>query len=704
MKQKQNHTPSKNAKASVAEQKPHRPLTEQVKSILSNKYLQLLLLGIVAIVFYVNYDAMFDKKLDMNGDNIHYYSLAKSLHDGTGYSNVMGFEMTPHTHFPPGYSAFISVLMNFTKAGSFIPVKKANGYLLCFSIFLMFYIIKRITNNNVLLAFMAAILFCFQKDLLRWSTIMMSEMLYLFLTAVIILTALILYRKKSFKEYSKLDYAALVLMLLSVAYVYFVRTMGISMILGLVGWLMILVGREALHYWKNRQESEKASVHRGKLFYYGCLVALVLLSFGAAKVSWDIRNKAIGHEKTDYIGDFKMKGGNGEVMSTWSDWTDRIYNNAKAYYAHLMPETILNRPFEQKAPITSSDKMVGFFVFALVVIGFWRLGLSGLLIFCYLAVTFAVLLVWPEQYTSVRYYVVTIPFLLFLFLHGIYNVAYFIFSKTKVDFINKYVSAFAFIPVVLAVLFWLCPNQLKAQGPYRDLAKNSYKKILNDQNCLNFFESLEWCKTNLPDSARTICRKPELFYINTGFKKSVSFPHYAPEDTIINYLNKVNATHVILDNWFKHAYTTIYPAIKKYPEKFKVIHKIADVDTVNHVNPVYIAEYNRDWGYHGQLVDGKKEGEGSYYYQDGRRYVGNYKNDQPDGEGTFYNEDGSVRFKGTWKDGQYWNGKGFAVYGDKKYDGEFRGGRPNGFGVYSDAQGNVLAKGIWKDGALVARQ
>lgn len=710
MKQKQTagqSTSKSNVQTGTAP-KNSRPISETLRNLLNNKYVHLVMLVIIGVTFYINYNGTFDKKLDMNGDNIQYYSLGKSLHDGTGYSNVMGFEVTPHTHFPPGYPAFISVLLNFVKEGSFTPIKEANGWLLCLSIFLLFYIIKNITKNNALLAFTAAILFCVQKDLLRWSTIMMSEMLFLFLTVLIIFTALLLYRKKSFKEFKAWDYAALVVMTLSIAYVYFVRTMGLSLILGLVGWLCGMILYELWRYQKGEKDETSKANFTSKAKYYGCLILLVMLPFGVSKLAWDARNNAIGHGKSDYIGDFHKKGGNGEVMSTLSDWTERIYNNSKSYYLRLMPETVLSQPFDSKEVsqrhATSGEIATGFFVFALVMIGFLGLGAGGFLLFCYLAMTFMVLLVWPEQFTSVRYYVAIVPLLLFLFLHGIYNIVEFILRWVKNHTVQEYKGYIATLCTMAAAFFWLIPTQSKAQLPYQELAKRPYKKFITDQNCLNFFDALDWCKSNIPDSARMVCRKPELYYIHAGFKKSVSFPNYAPEDSVMKYLDKVQASHLILDNWYKHAYTTLYPAIKKYPEKFKVIHQVAEVDTAKKVNPVYIVQYNPDWGYHGELVDGKKEGYGVFNYQDGRKFEGNYVHDIPNGEGSLYDEAGRLQFKGTWKNGQYLDGKGYALYGDKKYTGEYRSGKPNGYGVYSDTLGNVLAKGMWRDGILVQPQ
>lgn len=703
---KQNPKRSSSLKKEVSSSsQPSVPLAERVKGLLSNKYFHIFLLVVISVVFYINYNAIFDRKLDMNGDNIVYYSLGQSLHNGTGYSNITGFEVTPHTHFPPGYPAFISVMLNFMRDGNYTAMKEANGFLLFLSLLMLFYAIKRVAKDNVVVAFSAVLLCCVQKDLLRWSTIMMSEMLFLFLSVVVISVALFLYRRKCFQEYTKWDYMALGAMLLSIAYIYFVRTMGISLILALFGWYLLQALWQGYKYMKAKKEGSSENLpDRKSLTYYACMAVLVMLPFGISKMAWGARNKAIGHEQTDYVTDFKKKGGNGEVMTTFSDWSERVYNNAKSYLTKMMPETVLTKVFEKNDPITGGDIFIGFFVFFLVVFGFFQTGWGGFLIFSYLAITFGVLLFWPEQFTSVRYYVAVVPLILFLFLHGIWNIVSFIVSKVKGRSLKKYAPVVSSLAVLLSLFFWLIPLQSEAQSGYRELAKRPYKQIVADQNFLNYYEAMDWCKENLSDSSRMVCRKPELYYIYSGFKKSTSFPYYAPEDTVISYLNRVNATNIILDNWFKHAYVTLYPAVKKYPEKFKVLHTIGEVDTVNKINPVYIIEYNYKWGFDGKIVDGKKEGPGTYNYQDGRKYVGNFVNDKPDGEGTFYDVKGKIQFQGIWKQGNYRDGKGYALYGDKKYEGEYRNGSPNGYGVYSDTLGKVIAKGIWRNGTLVQPQ
>jgi hypothetical protein len=46
-------------------------------------------------------------------------------------------------------------------------------------------------------------------------------------------------------------------------------------------------------------------------------------------------------------------------------------------------------------------------------------------------------------------------------------------------------------------------------------------------------------------------------------------------------------------------------------------------------------------------------GRGEYTYPDGRRFVGEYKDDQPNGRGKQTSSDGAVLFDGGWNQGEF---------------------------------------------------
>ena len=71
------------------------------------------------------------------------------------------------------------------------------------------------------------------------------------------------------------------------------------------------------------------------------------------------------------------------------------------------------------------------------------------------------------------------------------------------------------------------------------------------------------------------------------------------------------------------------------------------------------------------------EGEGIFEWPDGRKYIGEYKNDKKEGHGVF-----------TWNDGRI-------------YDGNWKNGKQHGEGKFFNPKKNEWKKGIWEDGKRI---
>ena len=99
------------------------------------------MLLIVSFVYNHNYSSMYDKKIDLNGDTIYYYSLGQALSQGEGYTNIISYKKTPHSHFPPGYPWFISKVIKVFP-DNVQTVKKANGFLMYLSVILLFFVVS----------------------------------------------------------------------------------------------------------------------------------------------------------------------------------------------------------------------------------------------------------------------------------------------------------------------------------------------------------------------------------------------------------------------------------------------------------------------------------------------------------------------------------------------------------------------------------
>jgi len=261
-----------------------------------------------------------------------------------------------------------------------------------------------------------------------------------------------------------------------------------------------------------------------------------------------------------------------------------------------------------------------------------------------------------------------------------------------------YVAIISII-VLFVFVFFISPKNIK--GREMQVAEIEALRNTNDPRMNDYIKACEFFK-NFPDTILVITRKPKIFSYYSDNKKAESFPYNSIPDTIISYLKATKATHVILDDRYRYAYLTLYPAVQKYPEKFKVLKAIGINDTVAKRNTTYVMEFNDEWGYYGERVNGQKTGEGYELMQDGRKYVGHFENNNFHGYGTLYDKNGKVLFKGEWQNDILIKGEGELNYSDgRKYIGEFSNNRPEGYGTLYDAQGRVINKGRWRNGVIV---
>ncbi|MFT4072759.1 MAG: hypothetical protein QM654_12660 [Dysgonamonadaceae bacterium] len=566
---------------------PNPGLPEKKTFVISPKTLNFILMAVIAVVFWGTYFSVFDPKLDLNGDNIHYYSLGQSIHAGKGYTNIMSFSESPHTHFPPGYPFFISLIMNFTDSVS--AVKFANGLLFFCSVLLLFSIFKKISGKQWL-SFTACLLISFHGEIQRWATIMMSEMLYLFLTVLMTWIILNLNPETIFqKENRKKTLIKLGLFTVCFGYIYLVRTMGASYMLAV---LLVLAGQTVYYFVKGyKLRSENASWWKNGVAASVVILLLAALSFSSYKLSWDARNRSVGLTKSDYMNDFGGKTGGGK-METTADWTERIKKNFQLYVTEWIPKAVIspNKNVDIEQGTSSSSAWLGGFVLlALILIGALSLK-DKYLIVLYMSVTFAVLMIWQEQYSGLRYFLGVIPFVLFCFLEGLTKtVEYLVRKLTK-----KEPAAFWQYAVCILVPLLLVSNYAQSVNTQHVMAK--YKDWTEAVDVIGpagaeYIAACEWIGKNLPQNAVVASRKPELFYMYSGYRKGQGILRDGKPDEILNYLIKNKVNYIIIDHWYRHAIATIIPlATQYYPYMFKPILQIGG--NYEGMPPTYILQFD----------------------------------------------------------------------------------------------------------------
>jgi len=618
------------------------------------KHVGLIFVIILSVLFFSNYSRIFDEKIDMNGDNIIYYSLGKSINEGSGFTNTMGFTESPHTHFPPGYPYFIAFVMKFFP-NNIMAVKVANGILLFFSMILLFLVLSALCKNY-LIAFTAVAFTVSQYTILRFATIMMSEILFLFFSLLVVLIIIKWKPEKIFANAKKrwLDISILLLMLGSLSYIYFIRTMGLAFILAVIVYYGCVFTQKTWIFFRTKKRAENIdTIKEAKTTWvkYAIVFGLVVIAFIIPKTSWDARNKKVGVTQSNYVENFHRKP-NGQSIQGLSDWGERVSNNVNLYVAKWIPAAVFGYTAYShtgtEIKSTAAEWIKGIFICLLLILGLFKLPKGKLLLFLYLGATMSVLLIWPEQYGGHRYMLAIIPFIIFLFIYGGYSLLAFLsFWLLKKN--NK--KSMKGLVIVSCLIFTLIayPSYSKSiktaaiQAKPKDYVMGTAQPAL-----VEYLDAIRWVKANTIDSTRVSTRKPELFYIYSGGRKSATFPYYAtPEEVITNFTNnKIN--YVIIDRWFRHAYATVIPAVQKYQEKFKIVHQINALE--KDMPPTYVLEFNSEWGYTGEIVDEIRQGKGKFVFQDGRVYTGDFANNMFNGRGTITDTNGNILAKGVWKD------------------------------------------------------
>ena len=116
---------------------------------------------------------------------------------------------------------------------------------------------------------------------------------------------------------------------------------------------------------------------------------------------------------------------------------------------------------------------------------------------------------------------------------------------------------------------------------------------------------------------------------------------------------------------------------------------------INLINTKYITKIYEDGKYEGDFLNGKKEGEGIIYYNNGDKYDGEWVNDNAEGKGIYYQKNGDI-YVGEWKNDKR-EGRGILYTNNGcKYDGEWTSDQKNGKGkIYWD-DGEKF-EGEWKN-------
>lgn len=577
---------------------------------------------LLLIVVFCACSYTFDSKLFLGGDNANYYVLAKSIAAGEGYTNFHMPGAVAANHFPPGYSFLMSLFMRLG-IDSMNAMKILNGILLFLFSLVFFKVSTKLTQNKILSLVVTCIV-VLNKHLLEYSTIMMSEISFLLFSTLTVL----LFLNVREKEY-KLKSIWFILFVLSLTASIYIRTQGITLIFAFIVVALI----------------EK------KFIFLGATLALTLLLLAP----WQVRsNRLGGNSYTKQLMKVNPYKHDSPDMN-FSHWLTRFGKNTKRYVSKEIPTSIFpsievkyNNP-ETGKPFPSKLKnwVVGIGSILLVILGIWYTKKYRWLMYAFFAATLGVLLLWPDVWYGVRFFIPLIPFSILFLVLGIYFLLSLVIKRKET--LNSPKIALAFSILAFA--------HIKPMQKLKEKAENR-----NAPNWENFLKMAEWSNKNLKEDAVICSRKPTLFYVQSKTKVT-SFPSTPNRNEMLDFFDESGVTHVIMEQLgFSQTGRYLYPVIQAENQKFKLVHSLGanlgkdkNGKQIPTRKGVWLYEYKPEFGYSGEYKDGKRDGKGVFKSQNGVVIDGMWVQDTLQGLGKLTNPNKSV-FEGKWEKGRK-NGK-----------------------------------------------
>ncbi len=478
---------------------------------------------LLVFVFVLTYIYIYDSKLDLNGDNFEYINLAKSLIQGKGYALPYSNDFPPSNWFPPGYSSILAGIM-LIMGTSISALKIMNGLLFLAGILIMYRLIITLYNNKAL-AFTLALLVTLNCGLLRFSTIIMSEIPYLFFSLLTFYYVIKLNEEIPFYK-SKYFYGVL----LSSVATYYLRNIGI-----------VLVAAIAMQ-WLLEKKWKQAGVY---------IIGFVLLY-----LPWIIRNSMLGL-KSRYVSTMMAANAwrpeQGE-LNTVGSFLDKMLTN--------FVDTVVKGFAEVVFPFINPNEtpfivLIGSVVLILTFIGAWKLKRYRTLFLFYLLGNIAIFLVWHEGNSS-RYVWPLAPFLTICLLGGVYQVV--VNLRKKQNKLAPHYLPYLLLPLAVLNAFGL--KQIHAMAMEKDY-EPAYR---------NYFDMADYVKKLNNNQLMVACRKPGMFhYFSDGFV--TNYKDTESDRELITDLIDKKVDYLVLE---KLGYSSVYrylrPAVEKNQDLFQVVY------------------------------------------------------------------------------------------------------------------------------------
>lgn len=494
----------------------------------------LLLIALAAVLAWT-YSYTLDTKLDLNGDNATYIILARNMAQGLGYATTTAEGVMPASHFPPGYSAILSVFMRMG-IDNLVFFKVLNAIFLFASLCLLLWVFSQATKQ-LWLVFSAIILCCFSPQLLHFAGMVMSEMSYMFCT-VLGITCLWCYAKAEDAEWYKSPWFWLSAVFALCAY--HIRTVGMALMVSII--IFFLFRKEWLQ------------------------AAVSLVTQIALMLPWILRNKFYGLESR-YMGTvmtvnpWRPEEG---TISSVSEFIEKMWTNLDQTVIAGFPQVLF--PFavqETNEPSGVGGILIGLLVLAIICWGAWNTGKLRWLMLAFMAGNIGLFALWHGG-NGTRYVTPIIPIVYILFYNGVFATLKLVL-KDKLSDDSRW--ALVLLLLALPMIKPLQEMHQRSAQPYPPAYRN-YFRMAKEMN------------KKLPEGTVVACRKPELFRYYAPKLYTTNYLYDTNPDNVVKHMVDHKVDYVILEQLgYSSTPRYLYPALQARPQYFPLVWQLKNPDT-----------------------------------------------------------------------------------------------------------------------------
>lgn len=504
-----------------------------MKNFLNSKREILIIAAIIAAAItwgWLNFDVL----LNQGGDNARYIMLGRSIMEGKFMREVSTFKENLHTQYPPLFPLTLSVVMTVFGKENVFAMKLFSMLYYILSVFFFYKTLRLYFKESVLVLSLTA-LFVFCKNIVGWSSLILTESLFI-LTVILIIYS---FKKYDVSKEKKYLYSLFAFSTLSV----FIRGNGSLVFIPIA--IYLLQKRE----WKNLTIMSVFALFSQLWGLY------IYLSTGEGSLYF--RQVLYKNWYLPHLGFIDGK-----------TFAERLIYNSLNYFTTIIPTTF-------SAVIAPKIQYV------LVLLAYMVSSVWGMVAFIkkkmlfesvWFVVSMAMLLLWPENFTTERFFA---PFVsLLLILMGRAFVSY-----RKVEIVYYLSIGFLLISVFLNIYNLSFGIQRKIfMMSETDFNFRHDNRMRPEQGIRTFFDIANWAKDSLPEDAVVMTMKPELFYIHANRKAEI-FPYTDNDSLIIEYMKERNVSYVMYENSQNQgrlSALTINKFLLSHEEWFSLVYTIPD--------------------------------------------------------------------------------------------------------------------------------